>query len=164
MVAHDLSNPFRELIPLATHHAFLLQILIATSAVHMSNVTRPVDQLPAEPFDPGGRRQQVPSDDMTFRRALVDSLAAKQQAIRHLRVALSSSHAISDDVVLVGIFFFVNFDLIYIGKADKVNIGWKSHLQGARKIMAALNETRPWPTESDSRIRLRESVMADCLM
>lgn len=161
LVAHDHpgSNPFRDLIPLAAHHAFLLHILVATSAVHFSNITRPrMNTLPpVKPPGQAGRLEAVPEDVELSKMALVESLAAKQRAIRHLRIALDDAATIGNDVILAGILFFVNFELIYVGKSV-----WKTHLNGAREIMTSLNAT--WPTEAPSGRRLRDCVVADCLM
>lgn len=161
LVAHDHpgSNPFRDLIPLAAHHAFLLHILVATSAVHFSNITRPrMNTLPSlEPLGQVGRLEGVSEDVELSKTALIESLAAKQQAIRHLRIALDDAATIGNDVLLAGILFFVNFELIYVGKSV-----WRTHLNGAREIMMSLCAT--WSTEPPSRRRLRDCVVADCLM
>jgi hypothetical protein len=161
LVAYDLpeTNPFRELVPLAIQHPFLLEILIAKSAIHWLNITRPkiktwlpslfTQGLPLAVFQP---------NDRSSRQALVDAVTAKQKAIGYWRKALDRLDLCGPDAVLAAMLFFVNVELIDVGKG-----GWRAHLEGATRIMALLK----WTTGNDtctSNSDLRDRIVADCLM
>ncbi|GKU13010.1 unnamed protein product, partial [Fusarium langsethiae] len=70
------SNPFRELIPLTRKHPLLFQVLIATSAIHWSNVFRRVTKIPTGIPNPGDYLSVLRSKDLVTHQALIDALTA----------------------------------------------------------------------------------------
>ncbi len=70
-----------------------------------------------------------------------------------LREALNGVGEVSMPVVLASVLFFINCELM-LGLNT-----WKTHLEGARVIMSKLRTTRP-----QSRDRLEDSVVTDCMM
>ncbi|RBQ64594.1 hypothetical protein VDGD_21761 [Verticillium dahliae] len=87
------------------------------------------------------------------RRALMDSLVAKQKALRLLNEALQNMDNMGSDVILAAVLFFINVELIESGKH-----GWKAHLEGAGRIMAFLPPAEP------STEFLRDYILSDCFM
>ncbi|KAH7134346.1 fungal-specific transcription factor domain-containing protein [Dactylonectria macrodidyma] len=153
------SNPFRELLPLTRNHPLLLQILIATSAIHWSNIFRPNHTIPAGLTDPGGHLSLLRSKDLVTRQALIDALTAKQKAMSHLRDVLETLDPAGSEVALAAMHFFIKFDLIDLDKSD--GHSWKAHLEGATSIMALLSPDSS--TNSSSRM-LRDRVISDCFI
>ena len=153
------SNPFRELIPLSKRHPLLLQILIATSAIHWSNIFRPITSIPNGVTDPGGYFAMLRSKDLVSRQALIDALAAKQKAMGYLREVLGALDPAGSEVALAAMHFFIKFELIDLNKSDRNS--WKAHLEGASSIMALLT---PGTLGSASSKMLRDTVIADCFM
>ncbi|RSM05451.1 hypothetical protein CEP52_006256 [Fusarium oligoseptatum] len=149
-------NPFRELLPLTRKHPLLLQILVATSAIHWSNIFRRVSDIPPGLSDPGGYLSQLRSRDLVTRQALIDALTAKQKAMSHLREVLDTLDPAGSEVALAAMHFFIKFDLIDLDKSD--NQSWRAHLEGATSIMALLNPDSN--TDASSRM-LRDRVITD---
>ncbi|EMT60523.1 Acriflavine sensitivity control protein acr-2 [Fusarium odoratissimum] len=149
-------NPFRELIPLTRKHPLLLQILVATSAIHWSNIFRRVTEIPAGLTNPAGYLSLLRSKDLVTRQALIDALTAKQKAMSHLREVLDTLDPAGSEVALAAMHFFIKFDLIDLDKSD--NQSWRAHLEGATSIMALLNpDSNP---DASSRM-LRDRVITD---
>lgn len=161
LVARDSpgNNPFRELIPLTKKHPLLLQILIATSAIHWANIFRPITDIPTTLTNPGGYLALLRSKDLVSRQALIDALTAKQKAMGHLRGVLDTLDPAGSEVALAAMHFFIKFDLIDLERGDSG--GWKSHLEGAMSIMALLS---PESADGNSSRMLRDRVIADCFM
>ncbi|EGR51341.1 uncharacterized protein TRIREDRAFT_56214 [Trichoderma reesei QM6a] len=153
------ANPFRDLIPLTNKHPLLLQILIATSAIHWSNIFRPITAIPTGLTDPGGYLAQLRSKDLVSRQALIDALTAKQKAMGHLQEVLDTLDPGGSEVVLAAMHFFIKFDLIDLEKNDTK--GWRAHLEGASSILALL---RPGSNGSEASRMLRDCVVADCFI
>ncbi|KHN93772.1 acriflavine sensitivity control protein acr-2 [Metarhizium album ARSEF 1941] len=168
------SNPFRELIPLTNKHPLLLYVLIATSAIHWSNIswTIPSIPIPTGLTNPGDYVAQLRSQDSGTRRALIDALTAKQKAIKHLRRAISSLDPAGNEVTLAAMHFFVKFELIDFER--RVAIGnnpqeereqgvtdWRAHLQAASRILGLLASDSSG--HASSRM-LRDCVIADCFI
>lgn len=153
------SNPFRELVPLTKGHPLLLQILIATSAIHWSNIFRPITDIPTGLTDPGGYLAQLRSKDLISRQALIDALSAKQKAMGHLREVLDTLDPAGSEVALASMHFFIKFDLIDLDRNN--GSSWKAHLEGAASIMALLT---PDNLQHASSRMLRDTVIADCFM
>ncbi|KAF4465078.1 hypothetical protein FALBO_8081 [Fusarium albosuccineum] len=150
------SNPFRELLPLTRKHPLLLQILVATSAIHWSNIFRRVSEIPPGLTDPGGYLSLLRSRDLVTRQALIDALTAKQKAMSHLREVLDTLDPAGSEVALAAMHFFIKFDLIDLDKSD--NQSWRAHLEGATSIMALLN---PDGSADASSRMLRDRVITD---
>jgi hypothetical protein len=161
LVARDApdNNPFRQLIPLANKHPLILEILVATSAMHWSNIFRPAAIIPTAMSDPDGYLALLRSRDLVSRGAIVDALAAKQRAMGHLRDVLDTLDPAGSDVVLAAMHFFVKFDLIDLERTEAPT--WKTHLEGACSILALLT---PNTVGDQSHRLLRDCVMADCFM
>lgn len=161
MVARDGPgvNPFRDLIPLTNRHPLLLQILVATSAIHWSNIFRPITAIPTGLTDPGGYLAQLRSKDLVSRQALIDALTAKQKAMGHLQEVLDSLDPGGSEVALAAMHFFIKFDLIDLEKNDAK--GWRTHLEGASNILALLTQGAGG---SEANRMLRDCVVADCFM
>lgn len=162
LVARDSpsSNPFRELIPLTNTHPLLLQILIATSAIHWSNIFQPIVSIPTVGLtDPGGYLAQLRSQDLVSRQALIHALTAKQKAMGHLRQVLDTLDPAGSEVALAAMHFFIKFDLIDLERND--GKGWQAHLEGASSILALLT---PDSSRHASSRMLRDCVIADCFM
>ncbi|KAI3570552.1 fungal-specific transcription factor domain-containing protein [Fusarium oxysporum f. sp. albedinis] len=150
------SNPFRELIPLTRKHPLLLQILVATSAIHWSNIFCPVNEIPSDLISPAGYLSMLRSRDLTAQQALIDALTAKQKAMNHLREVLDTLDPTGSEVALVAMNFFIKFDLIDLDKLG--NQSWRAHLEGATSIMTLLNPDSN--TDASSRM-LRDRVITD---
>ncbi|KAG6033946.1 hypothetical protein E4U41_006754, partial [Claviceps citrina] len=159
LVARDTpsSNPFRELIPLTNQHPLLLQILIATSAIHWSNLFQPHASIPTGSPDPGGYLAQIRSQDLVSRKAIIDALTAKQKAMAHLRGVLDTLEPVGNEVTLAAMHFFVKFDLIDLDRNN--NRGWQAHMEGTSSILALI---APDSARHDSSQLLRDCVIADC--
>lgn len=224
LVAHDLPgrNPFRELIPLAYHHSFLLYILIATSALHRSNMDR-FRSTSATTAAQGGHgssssdsvkqpgTNEADADDWSAswgrmpppvipkqpraRRAWFDAMEAKHTATKLFRVALaelssaSSSicavgscgdglrgtsprnrpvnpSSISSEAILGAMLFFINFELIDLGKNEGAS-SWRMHLENFGKVISQLRPAMQHADAFGSGGRdqaLRDYVLSDCLM
>ncbi|KAI5463503.1 fungal-specific transcription factor domain-containing protein [Mariannaea sp. PMI_226] len=153
------SNPFRELLPLTQYHPLLLQILIATSAIHWSNIFRAHHTIPAGITDPGGYITTLRTKDLVTRQALIDALTAKQKAMSHLRGVLDTLDPAGSDVALAALHFFIKFDLIDLDKSGGQS--WKAHLEGATSIMRLLG---PDGSGSAASRMLRDRVISDCFI
>lgn len=140
LVLYDLPehNLFRELIPLTKDHPILLQIIIANSALHMSNACQkllafdtkasPISDcksLPSSPHSSSFTTQQSASYN--------DALAAKQRALFLLKFALTSIATADVDVTLAVVLLFIEFELIDSGQDN-----WRHHINGARTIIEKL--------------------------
>jgi hypothetical protein len=126
----------------------LQHIIVAASAVHLSNLISPA--LPPSLTD--GRvvcSINVEASQVALRHALV----AKQKALRLMHLALKNIQSIPGDVILAAALFFVNVELIESGKH-----GWKAHLEGAGQIMAVLQLTNM--PSSD----LLDYMLSDCFV
>ncbi|OAR01139.1 hypothetical protein LLEC1_05592 [Akanthomyces lecanii] len=153
------TNPFRELIPLTRKNPLLLNIIVATSALHWANSFSPNTPLSAGISDPGGYLAQLRSRDLVSRSAVIDALTAKQKAMGHLRGVLDTLDPAGSEVTLAAMHFFVKFDLIDLERGDAKS--WKAHLAGASNVLALLTATKP--RDSTSR-KLRDCVVADCFI
>ncbi|KAL5606539.1 uncharacterized protein BROUX77_003732 [Berkeleyomyces rouxiae] len=135
MVAHDAFNvnPFRGIIPIAMEHPVLMNLLIATSALHISNLYQlpPVGLPPNGPI--GDHFMALRSNHPEAQRTFMDGLAAKQRAIMHMRSVVANSENGSRELAIMAAYFFVNIELIDFGTG-----GWRSHLQGGSRLLASL--------------------------
>ncbi|PFH55797.1 hypothetical protein XA68_17610 [Ophiocordyceps unilateralis] len=143
----------------ADRHPLLLHILIATSALHWVNISRPLISIHTGLADLGGRLVQLRATDLVLRKALVDAFTAKQKAICHLRGVLDALDPAVSEVALAAVHFFVKFDLIDLERHE--DRAWRTHLEGASSILAFLSPGRV--ASSSSRL-LRDTVVADCFI
>ena len=113
-------NHLRELIPLTHHHPILLQIIIANSALHMSNVCQ---------------KSLIINTTYTTRQPepYHHALVARQRALCLLKSALTSIASVDVDVTLAVVLLFIEFELIDTGQDN-----WRHHINGARTIIEML--------------------------
>ncbi|KAF5228201.1 hypothetical protein FAUST_11269 [Fusarium austroamericanum] len=141
-VAYDMpDNPFRNLLKFTQAHPLLRQVIIAASATHMYNRSRP--WLSSDSLDRG----------LGPRNLLMDALEAKHQVLRMLPSALQSIESTGGDIVLAAILFLINVELIESGKHN-----WKAHFDGAEKVMKLLGPV------SDVDESLRDYIVSDYFM
>ncbi|KAF1729878.1 Acriflavine sensitivity control protein acr-2 [Beauveria bassiana] len=161
LVARDElgTNPFRELIPLTRRHPLLLNIIIATSALHLANSLSPKTSLSAAISDPGGYLAQLRSKDLVSQNAVIHALTAKQNAFYHLKKVLETLDPAGSEVTLAAMHFFVKFDLIDLERGE--NQSWKKHLKGASDVLALLTAAEP---RDVTNLKLRDCVVADCFI
>jgi hypothetical protein len=154
-VTYDIPshNPYRNLISLTRDHPFLLQAVIANSAIHLSNLHSCPPSL--EHCGGSGSSINIATDTvLKFRR---DAFNAEQKALQLLREAPNPTHGVERDVILSTILLFINFELMSSGK-DR----WKVHVEGARKIIANFQPRKESPDAETGM--LHDYVVADCLM
>ncbi|KAI9172343.1 Acriflavine sensitivity control protein acr-2 [Paramyrothecium foliicola] len=132
-LSYDLPerNPFRSLLPMTKANPLLQHVIVAASAVHLSNLMSP--KIPPSVMQ--GRRL-LPTNLDASQKALEHALVAKQKALRLMNFALKDIKSVPADVILAAALFFVNVELMESGKH-----GWKAHLEGAGQIMAVLQLT-----------------------
>lgn len=134
-------NLFRELIPMAFTQSILLQTIIASSALHMSNAyqrsSRSSSMSTATAAAQGsGSLPSSPSTDswtLCPSESYHDALRAKQQALCLLKFALEDMASADVDVILAVILLLLGFELIDAGRDN-----WRFHVNGARPIIEKL--------------------------
>ena len=131
-------NRFRDLIPLTHQHPVLFQIIIANSALHMSNACQKslISGATAFPLRHCPNLLGSPCSSSSAVQQPVyynDALAAKQRALYLLRSALTNLATVDIDVILAVVLLFVEFELIDSGRDN-----WRYHINGARAIIEAL--------------------------
>lgn len=157
-------NPFRDLIPLAQHYPVLLQIIIAISALHMSNTEQKSLVLPtttsslrSEPHSPTpcSASKSVSSRPKSYN----DALIAKQCALRMLRIVLVNPRPteVDVDVALGAVLLFIQFQLVDSGRDH-----WRQHIDGARTIMQTYFGSNIATRSQASP--LRRCLAANCLV
>ncbi|KAK0823424.1 hypothetical protein LTR73_008516 [Friedmanniomyces endolithicus] len=119
LVLYDIParNPFRSLVPLTKQHPLLFQTIIANAALHMSNACQ-------KPFT---LAVKLHGESYTH------AFAAKQQALRLLRIALMKPPSIDQDVLLMAVLLLVEFALIDSGQEE-----WSCHIKGAESVVGTL--------------------------
>ncbi|KAM3515660.1 hypothetical protein MY11210_000638 [Beauveria gryllotalpidicola] len=162
LVARDgpRTNPFRELIPLTRRHPLLLNIIIATSALHWANSLSPKTSLSAGISNPGGYLAQLRSKHLVSHNAVVHALTAKQNAFYHLNRVLQTLDPAGSEVTLAAMHFFVKFDLIDLERGEDRG-SWQKHLKGASNVLALLTAAKP---RDATNLKLRDCVVADCFI
>ena len=145
-------------------HPVLLQIIIANSALHMSNAYQKsivLDNTTALPSRHNTNSPDSPSSGSTTSQELSqpygDALAAKQRALYLLKSALTNLDSVDIDVTLAVVLLFIEFELIDSGRDN-----WKHHIQGARTIIETLNRS-PTPKET-TMSPLRSCLIANCMV
>lgn len=161
LVARDEphKNPFRQLIPLTGQHPLLLNILVATSALHWVNVSRPRPKpnnlTPLE--DPTEYIAQLRTRDPTSQAAYVHALEAKQKALTYMRQTMESPDGTSSEVALAALHFFIKADMIDAQR--DYDVSWQSHLIAAGDVFTGVKNSGGLTSEV-----LRDCLMADCFM
>lgn len=161
-MTHDVPNhnPYRDLILLSKDHALLLHVIIANSAIEISNIfshqircsnTRSNLSLP------GPIPYNIASEKDVSARIRQDALVAKQKSLKLLRHALANIETVNWEVVLAAIFLSINFELVNSGKDE-----WKVHVEGAMRLIDFLG--LPSHASSSTMGLLHDYAVADCLM
>ncbi|KAM5445569.1 hypothetical protein MaudCBS49596_007389 [Microsporum audouinii] len=145
LVTYDVPrhNPYRGIVPLIRDHALLLHVIIANSAIHISNVqSKGSAQL-------NGLPGQHPHHD---------ALMAKQKTLQLLSKAMNDINAVDPEVILTAILLSINYELVSSGKDD-----WKVHVEGAQKLIDYFGMSRRSDLSS-AMSALRDHVVSDCLI
>jgi hypothetical protein len=162
LVIYDVPkhNPFYDLIPLTKQHEILLHIIIANSALHMSNASQkllisdttafPVQYCPNTLGSSSFSTIQRPK---SYR----DALVAKQRALHLLNSALNDMPPADIDVTLAVVLLFIEFELIDSGKDN-----WRWHINGARTIIDILCGSNKLAHTAMSS--LRSCLISNCLV
>lgn len=131
-------NPMRNLIPSISSSPLLLHIIVATSALHISNISKGFsDTRSTERY---GKIAGVDDPKPLSRysgphhSSYCDALAAKQQALLMLSKNIPIVNEYNLDIPLATILLFIHYALIESGKD-----GWKVHMEGARKLIEMLS-------------------------
>lgn len=163
-VLYDIAkeNPFRELIPLCHYHPILLQIIVANSALHMSNARQKTlaTEMKIKPdCHQAGLSGSTHSSLYTFQptRSYNDALLAKQRALVFLKCALADISVTEFDVTVATVLLFVEFELIDSGRDE-----WRHHIIGARTIIEVLCESAQITQTFMSP--LRSCLISNCLV
>ncbi len=165
LVLYDIPkhNPFRNLIPLTRQHPLLLQIIIANSALHISNASQKSlvwDNTTAFPprhytsllRSPCSRYSAIQHPE-----SYSDALAAKQRALYLLKSALTSIGAADIDVALAVVLLFIEFELIDSGRDN-----WRHHTDGARTIIESWYGSNI--SARNAITPLRSCLISNCLV
>lgn len=143
-------------------HPMLLHIIVANAALHMSNAGHRGTGFEAFEISTGCDRQleRPPESRWSLMRRHEphrDALAAKQRALCSLREALTDVNTVHTDVTLATVLLFTEFELLDSGRDT-----WKHHINGARKIIAAL--WRPELSGHMAMSPLRSCLISTCLV
>ena len=133
----------------------LLQTIIATSALHMSNAHQKFLALDSTAYSVQDHTSPLPclsSSPIQRSESYADALVAKQRALCLLNSALNSIASVNIDVTLAVVLLFIEFELIDYGRAD-----WTYHISGARKIIEIL-------CGSNQSTQTRVSSLRSCLI
>lgn len=147
-------NPYRNLISLTRDHPFLLQAVIANSAIHLANLHSSPPSLDICGIVGDNPVHVATEKVLKFRR---DAFTAEQKALQLLRGAPNPTHGVERDVILSTILLFINFELMSSGKNR-----WKVHVEGARKIISNFQPRKG--SQGAETGMLHDYVVADCLM
>jgi Fungal specific transcription factor domain len=164
LVIYDVPkhNPFYDLIPLTKQHEVLLHIIIANSALHMSNASQKllISDMTAFPvqYRPNTLDSTSSSSSIIQRpKSYRDALAAKQRALHLLNSALNDMPSADIDVTLAVVLLFIEFELIDSGKDN-----WRRHVNGARTIIDILLGSNKLAHTAMSS--LRSCLISNCLV
>ncbi|KUJ21359.1 uncharacterized protein LY89DRAFT_577473 [Mollisia scopiformis] len=162
LVIYDLpkQNPFRDLIPLATQHPALLNIIIANSALQLSNASQRSavmsfnHQLRLMKGSTPHLQISPTSQSSTWYK---DALIAKQRALGSLSSILNDVGSSDIDVTLGTILLFIEFELTDFGTKD-----WRLHMHGAIALINSMKE--PYKLKHSNMSSLRRSLISSCLV
>lgn len=152
-VPHD--NVFHSLVPMVGECPYLLQIMVANSALYMSNL--------AETWPPtcnaADTRTIHKSNQWadTGNKHYAVALTAKQRALSMLNSALPAMEEEEFDMVLAMVLLFIEYELLDGGGGE-----WHHHIRGARSLIAKLSSTNELP--ASTMTSMRRSLIAKCLM
>lgn len=155
-------NPRRQLVPLSQQHPVLLQIMIANSALHMSNTRQGSlfwnsrSSSPSSATTPSSSSSLCPTSP-SYEQSYYDALEAKQRALQLLKNDLPSLASVDVDVTLAVVLLFIEFELIDTGRDS-----WKHHVNGARIMIHAL--CQPTILKQTTMSPLRRCLISNCLV
>ncbi|CEN60997.1 hypothetical protein ASPCAL07667 [Aspergillus calidoustus] len=116
-ILHDSdNNPFRSLLPYALNDTPLLKAISALSARHIANASQSFDQA-GEAATPQSRKAEL------------EALQSKSQAIASLKAQLDIPEPCKLDMTLATILLLIFVELLESGLD-----GWNFHLKGARGL------------------------------
>ncbi|PNP74219.1 hypothetical protein FNYG_12268 [Fusarium nygamai] len=157
-------NPFRQLIPMAHHQPMLLQAIIASSALHMSNASQllpSASSIFTTPASTENSPELVGSLSIghttSYPEAFYDALRYKQQALWLLSSAIGNLASANGDAILAAVLLLVAFELIDPGRDS-----WKYHINGARIIIQKLIASGS--AKGTSFSPLRSCLVSNCLV
>lgn len=164
LVLYDIPkhNPFRELIPMIHQHPLLQHIIVANSALHMSNACEKLLTLHQSGF-PLSLETDIPdfsrpiSPSLKQTESYSSALAAKQKALVLLRSALSNPTSMDVDVILAAVLLFIELEILDSGRDN-----WRHHINGARTIIEKF--CHPSMLTPASMTPLRCSLVSNCLV
>ncbi|KAI9729240.1 MAG: hypothetical protein M1834_007032 [Cirrosporium novae-zelandiae] len=165
LVIYDIPNhnPLRDLIPLTKQHAVLLHIIIANSALRLSNIFQRSMLTGVIPSFSPHSHPSTPTHyaplNLSIRQSsnpYKDALIAKQHALRLLNFALHDMHSVDIDVALASV-LLIEFELIDSGKDD-----WRFHINGARRLIDYLGES--YRVEGSTMNPLRSCLVSNCVV
>lgn len=144
------------------NNPILLYIIIANSALRMSNV---YDKPPALSAATSVSSDQVSPSDSPSRtptsprpaKPYGDALAAKYKALSLLQGALINPGSVDTDVTLATVLLFIECELMESGRDN-----WACHISGARAIIERLCGPEVWTETSMSP--LRRCLISNCLV
>lgn len=144
-----------------THqYPVLLQVIIANSALHMSNAYHKSSFLEATAV---GNHSSLPGSQCSSSSAIQpsesykDALTSKQRALCLLKSALFSMASTNIDVTLAVVLLFIEFELIDSGRDN-----WRHHINGARTIIETL--CGPNMLAQTTLSPLRSCLISNCLV
>jgi hypothetical protein len=126
------SNPFRTLIPLTQCYPCLLQIIIAISALHMSNASEGHLTTSSLDFTHVVPQSSALSSNLAFSQKTnsESALTAKQRALELLNIAIGQMEPKDLDGILATVLLFVQFEIMDSGRNE-----WRNHIRGARVLI-----------------------------
>lgn len=152
------SNHFRQLVPMTRQHPVLLHIIIANSALRMSNACQRASIVDTEIFPLRScrvaRRMPRSSPPLT---SYKHALTAKQLALHMLQSTINGVSSNDLDVTLAVILLFIDFELIDTGRDS-----WTYHIDGAKKLIRAIFESSSLAKAPMSP--LRRFLISNCLV
>lgn len=164
LVIYDFpkQNPFRDLIPMATQHPVLLNILIANSALNISNASQRSVIRPSPPsFWSRATTRTIPQSQISSSgqssRWYKDALIAKQRSLQLLNSALYNIDSTGIDVALGSVLLFTEFELADFGTKD-----WRPHIHGARALINTVEE--PYKLQYSNMSPLRRFLISNCVV
>lgn len=164
LVIYDIPycNPFRDLIPLTRGYSILFNVILAISALHLSNALQR-SVLTRSSSGPLLHATALNETKCMFMSSISvsseykDALISKQSALRLLRQALEDTPSVDMDIILASVLLFIEFELIDSGKDD-----WRLHVNGARRLIDSL------PSSSDVDLSnmnaMRSCWVSNCLV
>jgi Fungal specific transcription factor domain len=154
-------NPFQDLIPASNKHEILLQLIIAISALHVSNAAQKqliydtMRRLRSRGSTQGAASSSLSS--IRWAEPYRHALTAKQRALHLFNTALNVFTLADLDVTLAAVLLFIQLELVDSGKDS-----WKWHINGVSKLIDVLGGWNglAHPTSTP----LRRCLISNCLV